>query len=922
MRNPFFFAHGVQFGESKMICGLLRVRFVALVAILAVMAGCSDDPLKNLLVDPAEKAPAGLALSYSLASSTLAGGDLSGIDEIHVQLSSATAVPLDTVIAIPADTAGGTIDLAFELEMEQEEQTYRLLVELLADSRVAARGEQMVTLTKGDSNVAQIVMEAIYSAVSVGRNHSCHVVEDGTAYCWGRNNVGQLGDGSSVDRLLPVTVSGGITFADISASGDLTCGLSTEGTPYCWGINSVGTLGNGTTVNSQTPTAVSGGAPFASIDVGDRHVCGVLTGGEVLCWGENSRGQLGTTNFETCGPDAMSCSTVPALVDGATTYTEVAVGFWHTCGLADSGDAYCWGDNSFGQLGNGTNGAGGATPVLVSGGLTFTDLAGGSSHNCGLTEDGSAYCWGYNVSGQLGNGTTAGSTVPVPVAGGLTFERIFSNSENLILGTTCGITDSGETYCWGSNASGQLGTSTSDTCGSFGSCSLTPVQMAADLEFTGISISTEHACGVDADGVTYCWGSKGDGRLGDGSTIDEHTPAPVAGGITFAEISAGKWYHTCGLADDGTAYCWGDNRYGQLGDGTNNSTDVPVAVQGGPYTSIAGGGYYNCATDTAEQAFCWGENADGQLGDGTLIDRNTPTLVTGGLTWAWVEPTWYYVAAESNDSTGAYYFWGAGDPNTDAAQNPTPINVGMEGFVDVAPGYSHTCYLSPANEAFCRGTNSYGELGDGTNTYKSEPVMVQGGYPFTMLDAGTDATCGLTTGGDIFCWGGNSAGQLGDGTLTDQNVPVLVQGGHTFVDLTVGNGYACGITTDASAYCWGHNGEGRLGDGTETNRSAPTEVIGGHSWLKLSAAGFHTCGITTTNETYCWGNGDSGELGTGIPTFVTTPVAVNGTGSGSPSLNGFFRGFQARKPVPAAAPTEIIPSTKRDGRPSLSGLSR
>ena len=362
-------------------------------------------------------------------------------------------------------------------------------------------GLALVSATsEGQSDAAALtVTQLSFGSVSAGVAHTCGVTTGGTAYCWGSNQDGMLGDGSTTTRTVPVAVTGGLTFSAISAGVDQTCGLTAGGAAYCWGH---GSLGNDSTLSSWLPVAVSGGWSFSALSASGNRTCGVATNGTAYCWGN-----------------------VPVVVTGGLTFSAVTAGNRHTCGLTTPGIAYCWGNNDYGQLGDGTIGFGYA-PVPVSGGLTFSALSAGDENTCGLTTTGIAYCWGSNSSGQLGVGsTTSRSLIPVAVAGGLTFSALGpgANRTNRNLGShTCGVTTAGAAYCWGSNNSGQLGDGST-------TARAVPVAVTGGLTFSALSASLDHTCGLTTNGAAYCWGSNASGQLGTGTTTSSSVPVKVAG---------------------------------------------------------------------------------------------------------------------------------------------------------------------------------------------------------------------------------------------------------------------------------------------------------------------------------------------------------------------------------------------------------
>jgi alpha-tubulin suppressor-like RCC1 family protein len=344
---------------------------------------------------------------------------------------------------------------------------------------------------------------------STGDSHSCAVDEAGVAFCWGVGSSGQLGNGFLINRFTPFPVAGGHTFIAIATAETHSCGITTTGQAYCWGLNNVGQLGDGTTINQASPSLVAGDLTFTSIVAGAFHTCALTASGEAYCWGFSMSGALGN------GTTAVRTSPTP--VSGNHIFASVTAGRSHTCGLTTSGETYCWGLNSSGQLGDGTT-ANQLIPSQVIGGLTFASISAGDAHTCALTLTGSAYCWGNADQGRLGMGDPGAlvHTSPQSVAGGLTFTAITAGEAH-----SCGITTTGEAYCWGSNAGGRLGVGTMDLQ------SLVPAAVAGGLLFRSIDVG-DHSCGVTTTNAVYCWGPGGSGRLGNGSTENQLAPTAIA----------------------------------------------------------------------------------------------------------------------------------------------------------------------------------------------------------------------------------------------------------------------------------------------------------------------------------------------------------------------------------------------------------
>ena len=753
-----------------------------------------------------------------------------------------------------------------------------------------------------------------YTALVAGGQHTCGLVSGGTAYCWGGNGSGQLGDGmsgtnwndNSANRLAPVVVSGGRTYTALVAGWRHTCGLVSGGTAYCWGWNVYGQLGDGTSGTDRlAPVAVSGGRTYTALVAGGGHTCGLVAGGMAYCWGFGLWGQLGDPYSEN--------RPAPMAVSGGRTYTALVAGGQHTCGLVSGGTAYCWGSNWAGQLGDGTRGAYNGdpsadrhAPVAVSGGRIYTALVAGGQHTCGLVSGGTAYCWGSNANGRLGDGTsgtdrsvptavdvsaiavptpvptaTPTARTPIPAASPTSSPTASPTSmatptqtasptptlsaspptarfNSLAAGTshTCGLV-AGEAYCWGANTYGQLGDGTSGN-GSNGSNRTTPVRVSGGLRFTSLVLGHYHTCGLVSGGTAYCWGYNGLGLLGDGTTQDRSAPVAVSGGLTFTSLVVSAAPHTCGLATDGRAYCWGFNQYGQLGDGTTINRSAPVAVSGGrTFISLAAGAEHTCGLLAGGAAYCWGENVAGQLGDGTNERHSLPVAVSGGRT-----------------------------------------------FTNLATGSSsgHTCGLEPSGAAYCWGYNWHYELGDSTRSDRNVPVAGGGGMMFTSLVAGGTHNCGLDQGGIALCWGGYEQGQLGEGSANEnppygKSTPVAVSGRITFTSLVAGGGHTCGLGSNGTAYCWGRNVEGQLGDGTTTDRRTPVQV-------DVSAIPLNTASLSISQSVAMTSKSSSPSpswtatvsvISTNTfivsPTSSSTasitphpPVPAGGTGAGQPAL--------------------------------------
>lgn len=341
------------------------------------------------------------------------------------------------------------------------------------------------------------------------------------------------------------------------------------------------------------------------VTTGVYHSCATVGEGELYCWGNNDAAQLARDDVPLA-LTAMSVETPGAMY-------QVSAGFLTTCGLTVEGIAYCWGDNEFGSLGTSAAPLGSERPLPVESDDRFSAISVGGLHACALRIDGTAYCWGFNGFGQLGDGTTTDRTVPTAVEFEGRFRAISAGYLH-----TCGVTTQGEVLCWGRNEFGQLGDGTLEN-------RHTPELVPLEGRINEVTAGGLHSCALSAQGEGFCWGLDNFGQLGGGlgPDIQRPTPTPV-GEMRFAELSAGGM-HSCGITVAGTGYCWGYNGSGALGDGITTSRDEPVQISGGgEFISLRAGLHHSCGASIDGTVRCWGYNRYGQVGDGSRENRTLP----------------------------------------------------------------------------------------------------------------------------------------------------------------------------------------------------------------------------------------------------------------------------------------------------------
>jgi alpha-tubulin suppressor-like RCC1 family protein len=325
--------------------------------------------------------------------------------------------------------------------------------------------------------------------------------------------------------------------AQVATAQSATCVVTSDQFSSCMGRQPE--IGTGDTVQLRyTPTLTKGGVHFTSLVGGGAHFCGTATDLSIYCWGIYAL--TDTLNGLDAGGNSPA-TPVPSRVPSNIAWLQVTPGGQHNCALANDRTAYCWGLDTTGQLGDNSI-TRHLAPKPVAGGFKFTALAAGLQHECGIALDATALCWGLNANGQLGDGTLGTRLSPTAVSGGLHWKAIAAG-----VALTCGLTQTGGAYCWGANTGSQV-----------------PLAYTNLPDFATLTVGNAHACALTSDGRAYCWGDNSGGQLGDSTTTFRATPTPVATTLRFAFLSAGP-QHTCGVTVDSYLACWGRNQVGELG---------------------------------------------------------------------------------------------------------------------------------------------------------------------------------------------------------------------------------------------------------------------------------------------------------------------------------------------------------------------
>ncbi|THF73413.1 RCC1 domain-containing protein [Cohnella fermenti] len=946
-----------------------------------------------------------------------------------------------------------------------EEQTYYTVI-LPTDAVLSEEGSALEAAYRFGFRTEGSMEVVLKQRLSAGDDHTLYLDADGTVWAWGVNRSGQLGDGTTTSSRLPIQV---LQAADgegraapldgvisVSGGGNYSAVLRADGTVWTWGGNRSGQLGDGTTNDRSVPVqvvigdGVGGLSAISSLSGGMEHIVALASDGTVWSWGANEYGQLGNATFSSSG---VPVQVLDASDHGALSgIVAIAAGAYHSLALKADGTVWSWGLNSHGQLGDGST-VNRSLPVQAVSGNEAEMLAnaiavdGGSGHSIALLEDGTVWAWGANDQGQLGDGSKEDRLYPVQVKSA-NEEDPLSSIVAVGSGATfsTALTAEGTVWTWGDNAFGQLGDGTSldrDI----------PVQVTGDQgagQLTGVtrtSAGGSHVAVMRDDHSIWSWGLNEFGQLGNDTdsnyaypvelvwspqltvessypeqngTVSTLTPTltvtfnydiqqgndfdrvvlqygdeqvaleqtiegnqlqltpvepllpgavyellipeeavyseeidttdetytslnlamfmaslgnevqmlsattsstlytltftTVAGTTESRQLLDAGYDHTLLVKLDGSVWATGSNTYGQLGDGTTTNQSELVRVRNSDGTgylsdvySVSTGLYRSLAVKTDGTVWSWGYNSSyGALGNGSTTNSPLPVQVVGsGGTGALnnvIAVSAGYSHSLALKADGTVWSWGNNVVgmlgNATLVTSKTPVQVvnstntgGLTNVIAISAGYDHSLTLLADGTVWSWGNNDYGQLGTNSIVMSTKPVQVKGTGGTGVLsniiaiEAGNQSSFALASDGTVWSWGNNYYGKLGDGTMTTRKAPVQVLGiGGTgvlsgVIAISTGYQHSVALKSDGTIYAWGFNNNGQLGNNTKVANKSPVQVVGINGTgimtgvCAISAGQYFVVAITNDGVPWGWGNNDSGQLGDGTTTASLYPVS-------------------------------------------------
>lgn len=661
--------------------------------------------------------------------------------------------------------------------------------------------------------------------LSAAGSWTCGLTSAGEVYCWGDiSSYYGIGFGVTPER---VELEGVVS---LSSGPDNTCALTGGGQVYCWGGNYFGVLGNEELPDGKEPVLIEELSGIDAISVSNYAACALRGNGTVACWGFNVYGQLGDiAEYDPNYYYYFVTATTPVDVVGVSDVVALTSNGEAFCVQESDGSVWCWG-----ILPDATFEAKPTAPTKLTDLGEVTSLTGIYAGMCVTRPDQTLACWGYNGQGGLGDGTLVSSSTPVSPVGLTDVVGVVGSS---VGSHVCALRANGSVACWGDNGQGQLGT------GEVGlSLSSVPLEVAGDAQFVGLSLGNNHSCGMTATGEVWCWGANYNGELGSGfSRPLEPTPHLLPNIDDAVGLAAGNSL-TCALHEGGEVSCLGFNDDGQVGNGTTESPVAPtkvlnldnaVSVKVGPRNNA-------CAVLDDGGVTCWGSNGgffgiDPESED--YVESSTVPVPVEGVTDV-AQMSLSASNACALTSEGTVLCWGThfvGRELDDARTELPTLIEGLEGVTAISGGWAVTCALKSDKTVACWGLARSGELGSEPPLDTFAPVSIEGLTDVVQIGVGYDHVCARRENGTVVCWGSTDYGALGTGEPPAyhdideeseyRSIPSEVVGLSDVTNLAVGDGHSCATVANGKTYCWGRNWSGMLGSGETSFSSVPVDVV-------------------------------------------------------------------------------------------------
>ncbi len=681
-------------------------------------------------------------------------------------------------------------------------------------------------------------------------------------WTFGRNNVGQLGQ-VPPNTTIPWPMHEARHWVTVAAGTSHTLALTDQGEVFAWGSNTSGQLGNGTTTDSALPVAVTGLTGVTMIAAGSAQSFAYrASDGALWGWGDNSQGELAQ-------PDTLTISTVPAPISGVGAITALTAGGAHTLALGADGTVYAWGSNLRGQLGQGDTSLR-RSPTAVPLGARAIAIAAGGAHSIAVTEgDGQAWTWGWNVFGQLGDGTQGqpmqANPTPRKALGVVGVDQVSAGDLHSLARTP-----DGHVWAWGYNTEGQVGdgATTPANTGVLTPVLLSTIDSVAALDAGGI-----HSIALRSNGEVWTWGNNQFGACGTNGRGQHLNPEPVFAGLNGTAVAAGGYHSVVLSAPRPVAHA--------IDVGDSSASVAPLTLpllhdRQGPadVTALAAGWQHVLALDGNHRVWSWGDDSAGQVGtpDGSHV---APELVDVPLGDA---VGFVQVAARANQSfalrsDGAVFAWGdnrygaLGLGSVQLADHPVQVP-GLARIVAVGAGERHTIALDEDGTVWAWGGNQEGELGKArSTTLTTAPTQISGLYGITSIAAGGFHNAAIDIVGTLVLWGDGFHAQLGTGGIDGSTSVVNAALPPDVVAVSLGRFHSLALRDGGSVWSFGDASACQLGDGTVPGVWTPMHAHLPVNAAAVAAGDYHSLALGTDGKVYGWGDDSRGALGAAGPSY-------------------------------------------------------
>lgn len=686
--------------------------------------------------------------------------------------------------------------------------------------------------------------------LATGFQHTLLLQKDGSLWGWGSNNIGQLGDGTTTNKIEATQIGTSKDWRFIASKGNSTLAIKIDGSLWAWGLNN-GILGIGSTSFQRSPVQVGSDRNWSKISVGPNHVLAIKTDGTLWAWGYNYHGQLGDESFVS--------RYAPVQIGTAKDWENVSAGGTHSVAVKKDGTLWSWGLNMQGQLGDGTN-TNRNVPTKVGTENNWSHADAGGNHTLAVKKDGSLWAWGFNLLGQLGNYTYNDRNTPGRVGDSSDWRQIVAGT-----GISMALKSDGTIWVFGTNNSGLLGDGTLVEKRNY------PAKMGTKSDWERVSVFGNFAVAVSRDGTIFAWGNNGFGQLGTGKVEQKNSFIQVGTDLNWKSIGA-DGVTPLAIKTDNSVWSWGLNNSGQMGDGSVVNKNFPVRITSiaNIQTFSAAASNHTFAIKTDGSLWGWGANFAGQFGNGTTGQTiPVPTMVGTSTDWKSLSTGSSSTYAIKNDGS----LWGWGNYTFKVVQNgtsqtftqvnsTTPLRIDTDtNWKQIFAGSNTNYGIKTDGSLWAWGYNFSGQLGDSTTTTKENPVRIGISNDWKVVVAGNSHALAQKTDGTLWAWGNNSQGQLGNGTNTTVFYPVKISNESDWRIISARGNQSAAIKNDGSLWTWGNNFNGQLGQNSVTNLNVPTRVGAETTWKDVSVGSANIFALKTDGSLWGAGNNASGQLG-------------------------------------------------------------